>query len=84
MDGPAARGSATRPEHPPAASASRLADHLEGAGVPVGRHGDLDVTVSGFTLSTARVLPGDLYAALPGTRAHGADFADQEIGRAHV
>ena len=33
------------------------------------------VVVRGLTLSTARVEPGDLYAALPGARAHGADFA---------
>ncbi len=32
------------------------------------------VMVSGLTLSTDRTRPGDLYAALPGTRAHGAAF----------
>jgi UDP-N-acetylmuramoyl-L-alanyl-D-glutamate--2,6-diaminopimelate ligase len=32
------------------------------------------VEVTGLTLSTQRVRPGDLYAALPGARAHGADF----------
>nr|WP_218849422.1 UDP-N-acetylmuramoyl-L-alanyl-D-glutamate--2,6-diaminopimelate ligase [Nocardioides perillae] len=32
-------------------------------------------SVTGVTLSTSRTRPGDLYAALPGARAHGADFA---------
>ena len=47
-------------------------------------HGDLDVAVSGISLSTARIRPGDLYAALPGTRAHGADFADQALAAGAV
>jgi UDP-N-acetylmuramoyl-L-alanyl-D-glutamate--2,6-diaminopimelate ligase len=32
-------------------------------------------SVSGVTLRAAEVRPGDLFAALPGSRAHGADFA---------
>jgi UDP-N-acetylmuramoyl-L-alanyl-D-glutamate--2,6-diaminopimelate ligase len=36
-----------------------------------------DVAVSGVTLSSGSVLPGDLYAALPGSRAHGAQYAAQ-------
>ncbi|HYH74314.1 MAG TPA: Mur ligase family protein, partial [Nocardioides sp.] len=35
------------------------------------------VAVTGVTLDSRGVLPGDLYAALPGARAHGADFAGQ-------
>ncbi|WP_165913096.1 UDP-N-acetylmuramoyl-L-alanyl-D-glutamate--2,6-diaminopimelate ligase [Tamaricihabitans halophyticus] len=31
--------------------------------------------VTGATLRAQHVLPGDLFAALPGARAHGADFA---------
>jgi UDP-N-acetylmuramoyl-L-alanyl-D-glutamate--2,6-diaminopimelate ligase len=42
-----------------------------------GNHADLVVT--GATLRAQHVLPGDLFAALPGARAHGADFADQAI-----
>ena len=34
-------------------------------------------TVTGITLDSRRVLPGDVYAALPGARAHGIDFVDQ-------
>ncbi|GAB7191126.1 UDP-N-acetylmuramoyl-L-alanyl-D-glutamate--2,6-diaminopimelate ligase [Kineococcus sp. NUM-3379] len=33
--------------------------------------------VTGATLDSRAVRPGDLYAALPGARAHGADFAAQ-------
>ncbi|APU13987.1 MULTISPECIES: UDP-N-acetylmuramoyl-L-alanyl-D-glutamate--2,6-diaminopimelate ligase [Actinoalloteichus] len=33
--------------------------------------------VTGATLRAQDVRPGDLFAALPGARAHGADFADQ-------
>ena len=35
------------------------------------------VAVTGITLDSRRVRPGDLYAALPGARAHGASFAAQ-------
>lgn len=34
-----------------------------------------EVVVTGITLSTTRVRPGDLYVALPGSRVHGARFA---------
>jgi UDP-N-acetylmuramoyl-L-alanyl-D-glutamate--2,6-diaminopimelate ligase len=34
-------------------------------------------TVTGITLDSRRVLPGDVYAALPGARAHGIDFVEQ-------
>lgn len=37
-------------------------------------------TVSGLTLDSRQVRPGDLYAALPGARTHGANFAAQAIG----
>ncbi|MER5944633.1 UDP-N-acetylmuramoyl-L-alanyl-D-glutamate--2,6-diaminopimelate ligase [Streptomyces sp. NPDC001904] len=35
------------------------------------------VEVTGITHDSRAVRPGDLYAALPGARAHGADFAAQ-------
>ncbi|WP_160049875.1 MULTISPECIES: UDP-N-acetylmuramoyl-L-alanyl-D-glutamate--2,6-diaminopimelate ligase [unclassified Nocardiopsis] len=38
---------------------------------------DREVHVRGITHDSRQVGPGDLYAALPGTRAHGADFAAQ-------
>lgn len=42
------------------------------------------VLVSGVTLRAQHVRPGDLFAALPGTRAHGADFAEQALARGAV
>jgi UDP-N-acetylmuramoyl-L-alanyl-D-glutamate--2,6-diaminopimelate ligase len=36
--------------------------------------------VTGITHDSRAVCPGDIYAALPGARFHGADFADQAAG----
>nr|WP_179430032.1 UDP-N-acetylmuramoyl-L-alanyl-D-glutamate--2,6-diaminopimelate ligase [Spelaeicoccus albus] len=38
-----------------------------------------DVAVTGATLDSRRVRPGDLYAALPGFNVHGADFAGSAL-----
>jgi len=38
------------------------------------------VLVTGVTLDSRSVRKGDLYAALPGASAHGADFAGQAVG----
>lgn len=50
----------------------------------VSAHGDWlntvpDISVSGITLDSRRVAPGDLYCALSGAAAHGADFVDQAL-----
>jgi UDP-N-acetylmuramoyl-L-alanyl-D-glutamate--2,6-diaminopimelate ligase len=42
------------------------------------------VEVRGVTLASADVRPGDLYAALPGARTHGARFAADAAGRGAV
>ena len=68
----------TRPRQPPVTPVVDLADWLEGL-TDVGRHGDLGTVVTGISLSTERIQPGDLYAALPGSRAHGADFTEQAV-----
>ncbi|MGW5075340.1 UDP-N-acetylmuramoyl-L-alanyl-D-glutamate--2,6-diaminopimelate ligase [Rhodococcus sp. NPDC004095] len=48
-------------------------------------HGDsADVTVMGIDLRAQGVQPGDLFAALPGARAHGADFAATALDRGAV
>jgi UDP-N-acetylmuramoyl-L-alanyl-D-glutamate--2,6-diaminopimelate ligase len=62
-----------RPTHVPA---HRLAQVAVWAGT-VAPPGENDVAVAGVTLSSRTVHPGDLYAALPGSRAHGADFTIQ-------
>jgi UDP-N-acetylmuramoyl-L-alanyl-D-glutamate--2,6-diaminopimelate ligase len=37
------------------------------------------IALTGVTLDSRTVRPGDLYAALPGARAHGADFAGNAV-----
>ncbi len=67
MTGP----TALRPQHPVSRSLSGLVDTF---GLDV--RGDIDgVELSGITLSTATVQPGDLYVGVPGRNAHGASFA---------
>lgn len=41
--------------------------------------GDPATVVTGVSLSSQRLLPGDLYAALPGARVHGIDFASDAL-----
>ncbi|GLZ10601.1 UDP-N-acetylmuramoyl-L-alanyl-D-glutamate--2,6-diaminopimelate ligase [Actinomadura sp. NBRC 104425] len=65
-----------RPTTTPARPLSGLAALLGVADAGNGRR-SAGVSVTGITHDSRRVLPGDLYAALPGTRAHGADFARQ-------
>jgi len=62
---------ATRPGSPTTVPLADLADALAGV---AGLHLRGDAPVTGITLDSRRVLPGDLYAGLPGARAHGADF----------
>jgi len=40
--------------------------------------------ISGVTLDSRAVRPGDLYAALPGTRAHGASYCEQAVAAGAV
>ncbi|WP_420818776.1 UDP-N-acetylmuramoyl-L-alanyl-D-glutamate--2,6-diaminopimelate ligase [Nocardioides houyundeii] len=51
-----------------------IADWLGTHAVPL-LHGEPGTLVTGLTLSSQRVLPGDLYVALPGARVHGAAYA---------
>jgi len=61
---------------------------LSGLGELLGTgHTDIppDVTpLRGVTLDSRQVQPGDLYAALPGERAHGADFCGDAVARGAV
>ena len=43
-----------------------------------------DAEVTGISLSTQRIHPGDVYAALPGTRVHGATYAAQAVAAGAV
>jgi UDP-N-acetylmuramoyl-L-alanyl-D-glutamate--2,6-diaminopimelate ligase len=70
---------ATRPRDPLRTPLTDLAGWLGNRLLEVRRPGpgtsDADPVVTGLTLSSQRVEPGDLYAALPGARTHGAAFA---------
>jgi UDP-N-acetylmuramoyl-L-alanyl-D-glutamate--2,6-diaminopimelate ligase len=46
--------------------------------------GDPATSVTGVTLASPEVRPGDLYAALPGARTHGARYAADAAGRGAV
>jgi UDP-N-acetylmuramoyl-L-alanyl-D-glutamate--2,6-diaminopimelate ligase len=65
---------ATRPQRPPRTRVSELAADLGLTLV-----GDPDAVVTGISLSGQRIAPGDLYAALPGSRVHGIEYADQAV-----
>ncbi|MFF3330801.1 UDP-N-acetylmuramoyl-L-alanyl-D-glutamate--2,6-diaminopimelate ligase [Streptomyces sp. NPDC002888] len=63
-----------RPVQISAAPLAELADQL-GAEPP-----ESAAEVTGITHDSRAVRPGDLYAALPGARLHGADFVTQAAG----
>ncbi len=69
----AGEASILRPEHPSARPLSTLVAEfgLETRGLLDG------VEVTGITLSTDNLQPGDLYVGVPGARRHGAIFAGQ-------
>jgi len=69
----------TRPERPPSTPVGELADWLRAASYDVTASGDLETRVTGLTLSSQRTFPGDLYAALPGSKAHGMGFAGDAL-----
>lgn len=71
----------TRPAHVEEVALRDLAALL-GDGVRL--LGDDSVRVSGVSLSTQRVQGGDLYAALPGTRAHGAQWIGDAVASGAV
>ena len=72
----------TRPAHPPHTPLAALGGWLAGRGATPQVHGDVEVT--GISLSSRRIHPGDLYAALPGARAHGAEFAADALAAGAV
>lgn len=71
----------TRPEHPPRTPLTTLARWLDdelGAGGAL--RGDAsDVNATGISLSSQRVRAGDVYAALPGSRVHGIEYAQAAV-----
>ena len=62
-----------RPEHPSARSLAQLVSRFG-----LEHEGSLDgVEITGVTLSTSDLRPGDLYVGVPGQHRHGAEFAEQ-------
>lgn len=75
---------ATRPQHPLRTPLADVAAWLSDRGDPVRLVGDGSVRVSGLTLSSQRVRAGDLYAALPGSRSHGARYVPEALASGAV
>ncbi|KQT91161.1 UDP-N-acetylmuramoylalanyl-D-glutamate--2,6-diaminopimelate ligase [Marmoricola sp. Leaf446] len=73
--------SPTRPSSPPPLSMGEVSA-LTGAELSPPGADALEVT--GLTLSSQRVCPGDVYAALPGARAHGATYVAQAVAAGAV
>ncbi|HEY0904368.1 MAG TPA: UDP-N-acetylmuramoyl-L-alanyl-D-glutamate--2,6-diaminopimelate ligase [Marmoricola sp.] len=72
--------SLARPADPVITPLADVAAHLDAAvlGDPAG------VEVSGLSLSSQRCRPGDLYAALPGSRVHGAAYSTDAVAAGAV
>ena len=64
-----------RPEAVVPRSLAEVAARLGVPLIPVAPGADAGGMVTGVTLDSRAVRPGDLYAALPGARTHGADYA---------
>jgi len=59
-----------RPEHPSPRSLAGLIDEFG-----LDYQGPLDIEITGVTLSTADLHPGDLYVGVPGQHSHGAEHS---------
>ena len=69
-----------RPEHPSARSLAELVNEFE-----LEHRGSVDgVEITGVTLSTNEVRPGDLYVGIRGEHSHGAGYAEQARDRGAV
>ncbi len=68
------------PPRPDRVSATPLADLADQLGIAPSQRPDGGAEVTGITHDSRAVRPGDLYAALPGARLHGADFVTQAAG----
>ncbi|MGW6277937.1 UDP-N-acetylmuramoyl-L-alanyl-D-glutamate--2,6-diaminopimelate ligase [Kribbella sp. NPDC055071] len=73
MSTPTAAGGAVAAIRPHHVVPVRLADVANVAHAPV-PHQSADTTVTGVSLDSRSIHPGDLYAALPGTVTHGAEY----------
>nr|WP_235666425.1 UDP-N-acetylmuramoyl-L-alanyl-D-glutamate--2,6-diaminopimelate ligase [Mycolicibacterium chitae] len=72
-----------RPSRIPGIALARLAETV-GARIVGPTPDPAAVTVTGVTLRGQAARPGDLFAALPGSRAHGAKYADDAVAAGAV
>ena len=63
--------------------APKLSDYF-GDGEMIATKGNLDRPISGLVIDSRRVVPGNLFFALPGFRADGASFIDEAMSRGAV
>ena len=68
-----------RPAHVEPVRIQQLAENIGARVIDVPGHSPGAGVVTGATLRAQHVLDGDLFAALPGTRVHGADFAGEAL-----
>jgi UDP-N-acetylmuramoyl-L-alanyl-D-glutamate--2,6-diaminopimelate ligase len=82
---PSGSPASPRPSHPVGATVGEIIALTDArpAGGAADR-GQLETTLTGVTLRAQDARPGDLFAALPGTRAHGAGYAAQAIAAGAV
>jgi len=63
--------------------APKISDYFPDGEIKASK-GDLDRPISGLAMDSRRVLPGNLFFALPGRRADGASYIDEAITRGAV
>ncbi|MEO6569030.1 MAG: Mur ligase domain-containing protein, partial [Opitutaceae bacterium] len=63
--------------------APKLADYFEDKEI-IASKGPLDRAISGLAIDSRRVVPGNLFFALPGLRADGAMYIDEAVSRGAV
>ncbi len=68
--------SSLRPRHPIGVTLGEVADR---AGAPEPAPTVADLKITGITLRAQDVRPGDLFAALPGSRVHGSRYAREAV-----
>lgn len=73
-----------RPQSVVPRSLRELTDAIGAQGHTVRTEGTLGVTATGISMDSREVQPGDLYVALPGANAHGADFVEGATHRGAV
>ena len=63
--------------------APKLSDYFHDGEI-IAAKGGLDRPISGLAIDSRRVVPGNLFFAIPGLRADGATFIDEATGRGAV